>query len=60
MRQVIDLQKSLVSGAAEDMATVITGYTHRMPAQPITIGHFYLGACDALSRVETTPTRRWC
>ena len=50
MRQVIDLQKSLVSGAAEDMATVITGYTHRMPAQPITIGHFYLGACDALSR----------
>jgi len=50
MRQLIDLQETLVVGAAEDMDTVITGYTHRMPAQPITIGHFYLGVCDALNR----------
>jgi argininosuccinate lyase len=50
MERVIKLQETLVSAAEKDMDTIITGYTHRMPAQPITVGHFCLGACDALHR----------
>jgi len=50
MQRVIDLQETLVTGAAEEIDTVITGYTHNKPAQPITIGHFYLAASSALSR----------
>jgi argininosuccinate lyase len=50
MQRVIDLQQVLTEGAAADIDTVITGYTHRMPAQPITIGHFYLGVFSAFHR----------
>ncbi|UCD77905.1 MAG: argininosuccinate lyase [Desulfobacterales bacterium] len=50
MQRVIDLQQVLTDGAAQDLDTVITGYTHRMPAQPITIGHFYLGVFSAFHR----------
>ena len=49
-QRVIDLQQALIAGAVKDIDTVITGYTHRMPAQPITIGHFYLGVFDAFQR----------
>lgn len=50
MQRVIDLQQVLIAGAAEEIETVITGYTHRMPAQPITIGHFFLGVSNAFQR----------
>jgi argininosuccinate lyase len=50
MQRVIDLQQVLTASAAENIDTVITGYTHRMPAQPITIGHFYLGVFNAFHR----------
>jgi argininosuccinate lyase len=49
-QRVIDLQQVLTAGAAAEIDTVITGYTHRMPAQPITIGHYYLGVFSAFHR----------
>lgn len=50
MQRVIELQETLVNRAAEEIDTVITGYTHNKPGQPITIGHFYLGASNAFKR----------
>jgi len=50
IQRLIDLQETLVTGAADEIDTIITGYTHNKPAQPITIGHFYLAAFSAFSR----------
>ncbi len=50
MQRCIELQQALVNVAADEMDTVITGYTHLQPGQPITVGHFYLGASNAFNR----------
>ena len=50
VERLIELQKILIERAEENLDTVITGYTHMQPGQPITLGHYYSAACYALTR----------
>jgi argininosuccinate lyase len=50
LESVIALQEILVSIAWENLDTVITGYTHMRPAQPITLAHYYTAVSNALRR----------
>jgi len=43
-------RQSLTERAAEHAATVMPGYTHLQPAQPITFGHYMLAIEGALAR----------
>lgn len=45
-----ELQNILVKEAQDNTETVITGYTHNQPGQPITLAHYYTAACYALTR----------
>lgn len=47
---LIELQTLLLKKAEENTDTVITGYTHFQPGQPITLGHYYTALNNALSR----------
>jgi argininosuccinate lyase len=51
--QVVEFRASLLTKAAEHVDTVITGYTHLQPAQPITLGHYLTGIEQALQRDTT-------
>lgn len=48
--RLIELQQILVDKAEAHTDTVITGYTHNQPGQPITLAHYYIAACYALTR----------
>ncbi len=48
--RLIELQEILVREAEKSTDTVITGYTHNQPGQPITLAHYYAAACYALTR----------
>lgn len=50
MDYLIQMQESLASTASNHMATVILGYTHLQPAQPVTFSHYLLSFFDALER----------
>ena len=47
---LVELQTLLLKKAEENTDTVITGYTHFQPGQPITLGHYYTALNNALSR----------
>jgi len=47
---IINLQESLISKAEGNMETLIPGYTHLQPAQPITFAHYLLAQFDTLQR----------
>jgi argininosuccinate lyase len=47
---IIQFREELAAKAKENIDTVITGYTHTQPAQPITLGHYYLAVTDSLGR----------
>lgn len=47
---LIALQKALIEQAKIHAATVIPGYTHQQPAQPITFGHHLLAYCEMFRR----------
>ena len=47
---LIELQTLLLQKAEENTNTVITGYTHFQPGQPITLGHYFTALNNALSR----------
>lgn len=44
------LRRSLVDHAQRHAGSVMTGYTHLQPAQPITFGYYLLAVADALCR----------
>lgn len=44
------LRQRLLETAARHLDTIMTGYTHLQPAQPITLAHYLSGVADALSR----------
>lgn len=46
------LKESLLFLAEEHADTVMLGYTHTQPAQPMTFGHYLTAAYDSLSRDE--------
>jgi argininosuccinate lyase len=47
---VIRLQEKLIELAKKHMETVIPGYTHLQPAQPVTFAHYLLSYVDILER----------
>ncbi len=49
-RKNLELQKLLLALASEHLETVLTGYTHTQPAQPITYGHYCTAAVQTLVR----------
>jgi argininosuccinate lyase len=51
--QIISFRSSLLERAAVNLETIITGYTHLQPAQPITLGHYLTGIEQALQRDAT-------
>ncbi|EMA53077.1 argininosuccinate lyase [Halococcus thailandensis] len=44
------LREALIDEAREHCETTMPGYTHRQPAQPITVGHFLSSYAQALGR----------
>jgi len=44
------LQEALIQKSEENLDTIIPGYTHLQPAQPITFAHYLLAQFDALAR----------
>ena len=45
-----DLQAALIDRAEEHSATVMPGFTHLQPAQPVTLGHHLLAYVEMLGR----------
>jgi argininosuccinate lyase len=50
MLSVVTLQEALIKTAERHVRTVILGYTHLQPAQPVTFAHYLLSHVDALER----------
>ncbi|MCX7685422.1 MAG: argininosuccinate lyase [Acetobacteraceae bacterium] len=48
--QLRDLMRALADRAAEHAETVMPGFTHLQPAQPVTLGHHLLAYVEMLSR----------
>lgn len=44
------LSEAILTQAEKHTATYITGYTHTQPAQPTTLGHYFLAIYDVLQR----------
>jgi len=47
---VLELQEALIKLAEEHVRTVVPGYTHLRPAQPVTFAHYLLSYVDMLER----------
>lgn len=50
MTLVINLQETLTNLAEKHVRTLVPGYTHLRPAQPITFAHYLLSYVDTLER----------
>jgi len=50
MELTVDLQSAILGFSERHTGTVIPGYTHLQPAQPITFAHYLLSFYDALKR----------
>lgn len=50
LQSIIDLQEILLKKSSENLNTVLTGYTHMQPAQPITLAFYYMAAFNVLNR----------
>lgn len=50
LQRIIALQEILLKKSADNMETVLTGYTHMQPAQPITLAFYYVAAFNVLQR----------
>ena len=50
MNSVVRLQETLLQLAEKNVKTIIPGYTHMQPAQPVTLAHYLLSYVDALER----------
>ncbi len=47
---LVNLQEAMIRLANKHFKTVIAGYTHLQPAQPITLAHYIIAQFDALQR----------
>lgn len=47
---IVELQEAIMQLATQHLETVIPGYTHLQPAQPITFAHYIVAQFDALQR----------
>ncbi len=50
MTSMVGLQEALTKLAEEHVRTVVPGYTHLQPAQPVTFAHYLLSYVDELER----------
>ncbi len=50
MNAVLEAQKSIFETAKKNVETIILGYTHLQPAQPVTFAHYLLARFDQMSR----------
>lgn len=50
MSSLLNLQQAIITLAEKHVKTVLLGYTHLQPAQPITLAHHLLSYVDALER----------
>jgi len=50
MESILDFQENLLAKAQKHTETIICGYTHLRPAQPITFAHYLLYHFDVLQR----------
>jgi argininosuccinate lyase len=50
MGSMVKLQEALIKLAKEHVETVVPGYTHLQPAQPVTFAHYLLSHVDTLER----------
>lgn len=48
--KLLNLRSILLSIASDNIYTVITGYTHMQPAQPITIAHYFIAIAEGIDR----------
>jgi argininosuccinate lyase len=46
----LGLREALIEAAAEHTDTLMPGYTHLQPAQPITVGHFLMSYASTIAR----------
>jgi len=49
-KATIGLQEALIGKSEKHLETIIPGYTHLQPAQPITFAHYLVAQFDALQR----------
>lgn len=49
-QKLLELRSTLIRLASENKETVLTGYTHMQPAQPITLGHYFVAIAEAIER----------
>jgi len=47
---ILELRTDLLNIASGHITTVLTGYTHMQPAQPITLAHYFTAIAQALER----------
>jgi len=50
MKELNELRRALIESAAENIETVMPGYTHLQHAQPTTLAHHLLAHADAFAR----------
>jgi argininosuccinate lyase len=50
MKEINELRRAIIEKAAENVDTVMPGYTHLQHAQPTTFAHHYLAHADAFAR----------
>jgi len=48
--RIIDFRSILLNLASSHKETVLTGYTHMQPAQPITLSHYFTAIAEAIER----------
>jgi len=53
MNEVTGTIETLVNQAEKHYDTVMPGFTHTQPAQPTTLGHYFLGLVDSLDEDRT-------
>ncbi len=46
----LSLRRTILKLARENVSTVMSGYTHMQPSEPITFGHYLSGVSSALAR----------
>ena len=51
--RLLALIRRLLALAEENQGRIITGYTHCMPAQPITLDHYFLAIAEAWCGIWT-------
>jgi len=50
LRSIVATQEPLIKLSERNLSTIIPGYTHLQPAQPITFAHYLIAQFDAIQR----------